>query len=110
MQHRPAPSLQLAMHAMLNAQLLMMSCLNIKPGGPHNLVKMNESREVTWLKKVLHPTALSEDEPKPKRVKVSDIHQSLETNFTPSTYSHHAVASFIACSWRCLEKIMSGSR
>ena len=57
--------------------------------------KINESGEVAWLRKVLRTTALSEDKPKPKKVKVSDIHQSLETNFAPSTYSHHAVSSII---------------
>ena len=51
-----------------------------------------ESKEVKWLREVLHE---DQDAPTPKRVKVSDIHNSLETQFTPNQYSHRAVSTFI---------------
>ena len=54
---------------------------------------MEQSKEVTWLRQVLQPE--DEEGPKPKRVKVSDIHDSLEAQFSPSTYSHRVVSSLL---------------
>ena len=58
---------------------------------------MSESKEVSWLKEALCETPLEEDAltPSSKRVKVADIHQSLEAHFAPTTYSHNAVSTLI---------------
>ena len=71
---------------------------------------MEESPEITWLKDVLRQTLPSEDEPTPKRVKVTDIHQSLETKFAPSKYSHHAVSSLIQSAFPFSETKRAGKK
>ena len=55
---------------------------------------MEGQEEVTWLQSVL--SEASADEPDTKRVKVADIHDSLEVTFTPNKYTHNQVSKMIS--------------